>query len=93
MTIKHEQEGSKGSFAISENDTVIAAMTYSKAGEDKIIIDHTEVSEDFKGQGLGKKLLLALIDYVRENNIKVIPLCPYAKSVFDKDKSLRDVLV
>lgn len=92
MTVEHQEEGSKGSFAISENDKFIAAMTYSKAGEDKMIIDHTEVSEDFKGQGLGKKMLLALVDYVREHNIKVIPLCPYAKSVFDKDSSLKDVL-
>lgn len=93
MTIQHTEEGSKGSFAISEENKTIAAMTYSKAGDDKIIIDHTEVSEDYKGQGLGKKLLLAVVDYVRENSIKVIPLCPYAKSVFDKDSSLRDVLI
>lgn len=92
MEVKHSQENSKGKFYITNNNEQIAEMTYSKAGEDKIIIDHTDVLEDYKGQGLGKKLLYAVVEYVRQENKTIIPLCPYAKSVFDKNEDLRDVL-
>jgi uncharacterized protein len=67
-------------------------MTYTWAGDSKFIIDHTEVNEGFNGKGVGKKLVLAAVDYARANNVKIIPLCPFAKSVFDKTEEIRDVL-
>ncbi len=57
-----------------------------------LIIDHTDVNDQFRGQGLGRKLLNELVTFARGRNIKVIPLCPFAKSVFDKDLSIHDVL-
>ena len=67
-------------------------MTYSMAGTDKMIIDHTEVNPEFKGQGVGKKMVLAAVDFARANNIKIMPLCPFAKATFDKNFELQDVL-
>lgn len=31
------------------------------------------------------------IDFARENQFKIMPLCPFAKSVFDKSPDLNDV--
>ncbi|MDQ9817282.1 GNAT family N-acetyltransferase, partial [Acinetobacter bereziniae] len=67
-------------------------MTYTWAGESMLIIDATDVNENYRGQGVGRQLLDALVAFVREKDVKVIPLCPYAKSVFDKDPSIGDVL-
>ena len=92
MEIKHDQTQSKGSFFIGERKNPLAEITYSKAGTDTIIIDHTEVSEALKGQGAGKKLVTAAVEFAREKNIKIIPLCPFAKSVFEKVKDYQDVL-
>ncbi|HBS65211.1 MAG TPA: N-acetyltransferase, partial [Acinetobacter pittii] len=61
-------------------------------GEGMLIIDATDVNEKYRGQGVGRQLLDALVAFVREKDVKVIPLCPYAKSVFDKDSSIGDVL-
>jgi uncharacterized protein len=36
--------------------------------------------------------LAKAVEFVREKNVKVIPLCPFAKSVFDKTPEYRDVL-
>ena len=87
-----EESGSKGRAIIGNPGKPIAEMTYSKAGDQLIIIDHTEVSEDHRNEGLGRILLDEVIKMVREKGIKVMPLCPFAKSQFDKDPSLRDVL-
>lgn len=67
-------------------------MTYSKAGADRIIIDHTEVEDDLRGQGAGQQLVEAAVDFARRHKISIIPLCPFARSVFDKTPTLRDVL-
>lgn len=85
-------EGKKGFFHIEIEGKQEAMMTFVFAGEDKIIIDHTEVNPRNEGKGLGKKMVTKAVEYARENNIKIIPLCPFAKSVFDKVAEFRDVL-
>ena len=91
MEIKHEQSDRKGAFKAIDSGVEAGIMTYTSAGESKIIIDHTEVNENFKGQGVGKKMVLAAVDFARKNQIKILPLCPFAAAVFEKDASLSDV--
>lgn len=91
-SIQHEDEASKGAFFVNADDQRVAEMTYSRTNASLIIIDHTEVDASLGGQGVGRKLLDALVAWVRGEGIKVVPLCPFAKAQFDKDASIRDVL-
>lgn len=93
MEIIQKESGNKGKFIAMDNEIQAGMMTYSIAGEDKIIIDHTEVNPAYTGTGLGKKLVIAGVDFARQNNIKILPLCPFARGVFARNKDLRDVLV
>ncbi|WP_310555605.1 GNAT family N-acetyltransferase [Flavobacterium sp.] len=85
-------DGEKGFFYIDVNGKHEAMMTFVFAGKDKIIIDHTEVNSAFNGKGFGKKMVTKAVEYAREENIKIIPLCPFAKSVFNKVPEFQDVL-
>lgn len=92
MKINHQQTDSKGSFFISGDEKKLAEMTYSIAGTSMLIIDHTEVSQELAGQGIGLQLVMEGVAYARENNYKILPLCPFAKSVFQKKPELAEVL-
>jgi len=92
MEIKQINDTRRGYFEAIEDGKEAGKMTYTWAGDSKFIIDHTEVSEEYNGKGVGKKLLTAAVDYARNNNLKIIPLCPFAKSVFDKTDEIHDVL-
>jgi uncharacterized protein len=92
MDIQRIEHGSKGAFIINVKDERLAEMTYSKAGDKLIIIDHTDVSDALRGKGAGKQLVHAAVEYARANQIKIIPLCPFAKAVFDKTPEFKDVL-
>ena len=92
MDIKIAETDTKGAAFIESDKIKIAEMTYSIASPNLIIIDHTAVDDSLKGQGIGRKLLLKIIEKARNQNIKIIPLCPFAKSVFAKEESLQDVL-
>lgn len=92
MNVERIEHGSKGAFIIKMNNERLAEMTYSKAGDKLIIIDHTEVSDALRGKGAGKQLVSAAVEYARKNQIKILPLCPFAKSVFDKSPEFNDVL-
>lgn len=87
-----EINDSKGFFYVSINGKSEAKLTFVFAGNDKIIIDHTEVNPGNNGKGFGKKMVVKMIEFAREKNITIIPLCPFAKSVFDKNPEFRDVL-
>lgn len=91
--IKQEDNGLKGRFAIYDNDVFAGEMTYTWAGQEKFIIDHTGVEDAFGGRGMGKKMVLSAVEFARKNNIKILPLCPFAKRVFEKEIDIRDVLL
>ena len=90
--VKQSETESKGSYYIESDSEKIAEMTYSKAGTDRIIIDHTEVDESYKGKGLGEMMVRKAVEDARANNISIVPLCPFARSVFNKNEELKDVL-
>jgi predicted GNAT family acetyltransferase len=91
--IKHLTTEKKGAFTYEVDGVKLAEMVYTMAGEKKMIIEHTEVDESLKGQGIGKKLQTALVEFVRAQEIKVIPLCPFANAMFKRMKEWQDVLV
>ena len=89
--IGHEENGHRGAFFLVRDGQRLAQMTYTVAGT-RIIIDHTEVGDALRGTGAGKKLVEAAVAWAREGNRRLLPLCPFARSVFAKDAALRDVL-
>ncbi|MEP0711443.1 GNAT family N-acetyltransferase [Algoriphagus sp.] len=92
IKIQHDFDGKRGSFFILEDSMRIAQMIYVTNGSKKMIIEHTEVDESMKGQGIGLKILRELVQFARKEEIKVIPLCPFAKAMFQKKGELQDVL-
>lgn len=92
VSIQHEQTATGGSFYYEESGERLAEMVYTMSNPDKMIIEHTEVDPSLGGKGIGKQLLGVLIDYVRKNKIKVLPLCTFAKAMLDKNKEWQDVL-
>jgi uncharacterized protein len=73
----------------SENEPE-AEIVYS-SGQEAIVIEHTFVSEQLRGQGIGGKLVDRAVQYARENDLKVDSQCPYAKSVLEENDEFQDV--
>lgn len=80
-------------FYIGDEANKLAEITYVPTGEDKIIIDHTFVSDAARGKGYGDLLVQHVADFARAEGKKIIPLCPFAKGRMEKDASYQDVLV
>lgn len=91
IKLEREDNGKKGRYVIYSNDEFAGEMTFTWAGEKQFIIDHTGVEPKFIGKGLGKKLVMRSVEYARKNNVKIIPLCPFAKMIFDRSEDIQDV--
>lgn len=89
--IEHEQHGHRGAFFIEDEGKRLASLTYTVAGS-RVILDHTDVDDALRGTGTGRKLVAAAVDWAREEEVKLMPLCPFARSVFDKTPEFGDVL-
>ena len=70
----------------------VAEMTYSRAGTGLIIIDHTGVPDELRGRRLGSFLVRRAVQDARERNVKIVPLCPFAASEFQRHPDYADVL-
>jgi predicted GNAT family acetyltransferase len=89
--IEHEQKGHRGAFFLMRDGKRLAQMTYTVAGS-RIIIDHTEVDDVLRGTGTGRQLVAAAVEWARGADRRLLPLCPFARSVFDRVPEYRDVL-
>ena len=92
MEIQLKELDAKGYAMARENKVRAGMMTYSIAGSELIIIDHTDVEPAFNGKGVGKEMLYKIVEMAREKNVKIIPLCPFASAMFKKLEDIRDVL-
>jgi len=52
---------------------------------------HTEVPQALEGQGIAKALARHVLDYARENKLKVMPLCPFIKGYIDRHPEYQDI--
>lgn len=93
MEIQQFEREHKGFFKATDEGKEAGRMTYSWAGQDRFIIDHTEVNPEFSGKGVGQKMVEAALAFARKNNLKIIPLCPFAKAQFDRHADWHDVLI
>ena len=93
IEIKQNNEEKHGNFEAFIDGRRAGLMTYTWAGGERFIIDHTEVEEAYNGKGVGKEMVLAAVDFARKEGKKIIALCPFAKATFQKNEELQDVLV
>lgn len=69
----------------------IGESTYSDASN-LWIIDHTFVDDDYRGKGIAQSLVAEFVKQARKHNVKIIPLCPFAKKEFQEKPEYSDVL-
>lgn len=73
----------RGEVQLFSDDQKIGKMDISVIGQ-KLTVYHTEVNPEQEGKGFAKILLERLVSYARENDLKIVPLCPYVFAQFKR---------
>jgi len=80
VTIFREDSDTKGRYVAQvEGFDETGELTFSKASDSLIIVDHTGVPETMRGKGVAAALAKRAIEDARTNGQKIMPLCPYMK--------------
>lgn len=73
LTIRNNEAEKR--FEVEVNGK-LALLEYIWAGKN-ISYTHTEVPIGLEGMGIGGKLARHALDFARDNDLKVIPICPF----------------
>ncbi|WP_217424734.1 GNAT family N-acetyltransferase [Halobacillus sp. Marseille-Q1614] len=80
-----------GTFFVEENSERVAELAYKQGGS-TMTITHTHVKESEQGEGLATELVENAVEYAREQNMKINPMCSFAKKVIEERTEFQDVL-
>lgn len=92
LEIRHEEQGGVGAFFVERDGQRVAELRYTRSSPQTVVLEHTEVSSVLQGQGVGRKLVEAAVTWARGTGTRFVPVCTYAKTVFERHPGLRDVL-
>lgn len=73
----------RGQTQLLVDDQQVGEMEIS-VHNGQLTVYHTEVNPAYEGKGYAKLLLSKLVEYGRENNLKIVPLCPYVHGQFKR---------
>ena len=48
-------------------------------------IEYVEVSPELRGTGLGRRLVEKAVDFAKDAELRVVPICSYARAVIIRD--------
>ena len=68
------------------------ALAAYRLDDDVMRFTHTEVPEELKGQGIGRRLVADALDDVRRRGLKVVPLCAFVRHYIDTHPETQDLL-
>ena len=69
------REGHNKFYINDEQGKQIAEIVFVPTGENLAIIEHTDVDESLKGQGIGKQLVAKVVEKMRQENYPTVPVC------------------
>ncbi len=91
MKIQRIGNEREGAFIIPQEGGSKAEMTFAVVGNE-MIINHTEVRKPLDGKGVGSDLVKAGVEYARKHNLKIRPVCSFARKVIVSTPEFSDIL-
>lgn len=81
-----------GFYLYNAAHEAIAEITYAPTSDPNVVVgNHTYVDPSLRGQGMGDKLLDALVDAMRAEGKKIHPTCPFIVKKFNEDPKYADI--
>ncbi|MFF1911718.1 GNAT family N-acetyltransferase [Streptomyces sp. NPDC058239] len=68
-----------------------AGLTAYHDRDDQRVFYHTEIDDDFAGQGLASLLVQQALNDVRTSGKRIVPVCPYVAKFLKKHDEFADI--
>nr|WP_314257492.1 GNAT family N-acetyltransferase [uncultured Devosia sp.] len=91
LTVLREDGATRGRYVIKLAPGFEAEMTYRKAEDGTITVDHTGVPPEYEGRGIAAKLVNKAVADAREQGFKIMPVCSYVVAQFRRHPEWADL--
>lgn len=88
MDVVEKPEQNRFELALDDGTALVA---YQKDG-DRLVLIHTEVPEQFAGQGVGSRLARGVFELIRASGRKAVVRCPFLKAWVAKHPEYDDII-
>jgi len=73
-------------------DGEVAGIVFYQERDGALVLVHTEVADEFEGQGVGSRLAAGALDEARARGVPVVPLCPFVRGYIDRHPEYADLV-
>ncbi len=85
--------GSAHRFEARTPDGEVAGVVNYLPRADHLVLVHTEVKQEYDGQGIGSALVRQVLDRVRADGQRIVPQCPFIASYLRRHPEYSDLAV
>lgn len=75
-----------------EVDGHIAFIEYILTNDNVMFLTHTEVPKSLGGKGIGSMIVQKTLNYIKEHNYTLAPLCPFVAKYLVKNPEWQSIL-
>lgn len=88
ISIEREELNGNHEFVLRVNGERAGFLEYTRPEVGVMRIEYVEVDPELRGTGLGKQLVEKAVAFARETQLRVVPICGYARAVIRRDPQL-----
>lgn len=74
------------------NQDGLTSMVEYVMGNNLMVFSHTEVPPALEGQGIAAKMAKFALDYARDQQLRILPLCPYIKAYIERHPEYKPLI-
>ena len=90
MEVRRNEERSR--YELVEGDAVLGVADFREQSHGTVVMPHTEIHPDRRGQGLGAVLVGGALEDLRGRGVRVVPACWYVAQFVDENPDYRDMI-
>ena len=87
-----EDNTSRRRYELWLGDTLVGSLVY-RSRPNALALVHTQVEPAFEGQGVGGRLVAAVLDDVRSRGLKIVPICEFVRSYLERHPEHGDIVM
>jgi predicted GNAT family acetyltransferase len=88
VTIEREELNGAHEFVLRIDGERLGFLEFTRPEVGLMRIEYVEVDPSLRGTGMGHQLVEKAVAFAKDNDLKVVPICSYARAVIQRDAAM-----
>jgi predicted GNAT family acetyltransferase len=88
VSIEREELNGVHEFVLRIDGERFGFLEFTRPDTGVMRIEYVEVSPELRGTGLGRQLVEKAVTFATDAQLKVVPICSYARAVIQRDAKM-----